>query len=92
MDYNWQSCIKHGAPAHGKSTLRGLFKIAINVALTAHNWQNWKRVFLSCYCHENDKVEAIGLENDNYSYTWKLTIFVNMWNFGPFLEKSIFGQ
>ena len=27
--------------------------------LTAHNWQNWKRVFLSCHCHVYS-VEAVG--------------------------------
>ena len=30
--------------------------------LTAHNWQNWKRVFLSCYCHEIYRVKAVGLK------------------------------
>ena len=34
------------------------------------------------------EVEAVGLEN--YNYTWKITIFVKMWNLGQFLEKLIF--
>ena len=29
--------------------------------LTAHNWQNWKRIFLLCYCYEIYKVDAVGL-------------------------------
>ena len=32
------------------------------VKLTAHYWQNWKRVFLSCYFHEIYRVEAVGLK------------------------------
>ena len=34
--------------------------------LTAHNWQKWKRVFLTCLCH---KIEAVGLKI--CKYTWK---------------------
>ena len=26
-----------------------------------NNWQNWKRVFLSCHCHIIDRVEAVSL-------------------------------
>ena len=55
--------------------------------LTVHNWQNWKRVFLSCYWHEIYTVEAVDLKK--YNYTWKITIFVKMWNLGQFIEKSI---
>ena len=58
--------------------------------LTAHYWQNWKNVFLSYYCHEIYRVEAVGLQN--YNYSWKITIFLNMWNLGQFLEKLIFCQ
>ena len=50
--------------------------------LTAHNWQNWKRVFLTC--HEIDKDEAVGLKS--CKYTWKITIYVNIWNLGQFRE------
>ena len=57
--------------------------------LTAHNWQNWKRVFLSRYCHEIYRVEAVGLKNYNYILFEKLRI---LWNLGQFLEKSIFCQ
>ena len=67
-----------------------LFWILQLYCLTAHKWQIWKRVFLSCYCHEIYKIEAVGLKN--YNYTWKITIFAKMWNLGQFLEKSIFCQ
>ena len=40
--------------------------------LTAHNWQKWKSTFLTCPCHEICRVEAVGLNNSNY--TWKITI------------------
>ena len=36
------------------------------IPLTAHNWQKWKRVFLTCPCHEIYRVEAVGLKNCNY--------------------------
>ena len=29
------------------------------VVLTAHNWQNWKRVFLTCPCDEIYRDEAV---------------------------------
>ena len=35
--------------------------------LTAHNWQKWKRVFLTCPCHEVYRVEAVGLKSSNYT-------------------------
>ena len=52
--------------------------------LTAHNWQKWKRVFLTCPCHEIYRDEAEGLKS--CKYTWKITIYVNVWNFGQFRE------
>ena len=70
-----------------------LLNIAItqrNFILTAHNWQHWKRVFPSCHCHEIYRVKPVGLKNCNY--VWKITIFVNVWNLGQLLEKSIFCQ
>ena len=49
-----------------------------------------KKVFLSCYCQEICRVEAIiGLKDSNY--TWNLQ-FLNMWMSGQFLEKMIFCQ
>ena len=58
--------------------------------LTAHNWQKWKRVFLTCSCHKICRDEAVGLKS--YKYTWKITTFVKMWNLGQYLEKLKFGQ
>ena len=34
--------------------------------LTAHFWQNWKRVFLLCYCHEIYRVAGVDL-----NYNWR---------------------
>ena len=44
--------------------------------LTTHNWQNWKRVFQSYYCHETYSVEEVVLKTSNY--TLKITFFVNL--------------
>ena len=48
------------------------------------------KVFLSCYRHEINMVEAVGLKH--YNYTWQITIFVKMWNLGQFHEKLIYCQ
>ena len=48
--------------------------------LTGGNWQKWKRVFLTCPCHEIYRDEAVGLKS--CKNTWKITIFVKMWNLG----------
>ena len=58
--------------------------------LTAHNWQKEKRVFLTCPCHKIYRVEAVGPESGKY--TWKITIFVKMWNLGQYREILIFCQ
>ena len=58
--------------------------------LTAHNWQKWKRVFLTCPCHKIYREEAVGLKS--CKYTWKITIFVKMWNLGQYHENLIFCQ
>ena len=61
---------------------RGLW----NFILTAHNWQKWKRVFLTCPCHEIYRDEAVGLKS--CKCTLKTTSFVlYMWNLGQFCEK-----
>ena len=62
----------------------------IPIPLTAHNWQKWKRVFLTCSCHEIYRDEAVSLKR--CKYTWKITIYVNMWNLGQFSENLIFCQ
>ena len=58
--------------------------------LTGGNWQKWKRVFLTCLCHEIYKDEAVGLKS--CKNTWKITIFVKMWNLGQYRENLIFCQ
>ena len=58
--------------------------------LTGGNWQKWKRVFLTCPCHEIYRDEAVGLKS--CKYTWKITIFVKMWNLGQYRENLIFCQ
>ena len=67
--------------------------ICINVIgslLTGGNWQKWKRVFLTCPCHEIYRDEAVGL--NSCKNTWKITIFVKMWNLGQYRENLIFCQ
>ena len=58
--------------------------------LTGGNWQKWKRVFLTCPCHEIYRDEAVGLKS--WKNTWKITIFVKMWNLGQYHENLIFCQ
>ena len=55
-----------------------------------NGWQlaKWKRVFLTCPCHEIYRDEAVGLES--CKNTWKITIFVKMWNLGQNRENLIF--
>ena len=80
----WQSL-----PWHILSSFK--FKvIQLSSWLTAHNWQKWKRVFLTCLCHEIYRDEAVGLKS--CKYTWKITIFLKMWNLGQYLENLIFCQ
>ena len=59
-------------------------------ALTGGNWQKWKRVFLTCPCHEFYRDEAVGLKS--CKNTWKITIFVKMGNLGQYRENLIFCQ
>ena len=47
-----------------------------------------KSTFLTCPCHKIYKDEAVGLKS--YNYTFKITIFVNVWNLVQFLENLIF--
>ena len=58
--------------------------------LTGGNWQKLKRVFLTCPCHEIYRDEAFGLKS--CKNTWKITIFVKMWNLGQYRENLIFCQ
>ena len=52
--------------------------------LTAHNWQKWKRVFLTCPCHKIYRDEAVGLKS--CKNTWKITIFVKCEIWGNILK------
>ena len=61
-----------------------------SVKLTAHNWQKWKRVFLTYHCHEIYRDDAVGLKS--CKHTWKITIYVNMCNLGKFRENLTFLQ
>ena len=60
------------------------------VDLTGGNWQQWKRVFLTCPCHEIYRDEAVDLKS--CKNTWKITIFVKMWNLGQYRENFTFCQ
>ena len=60
------------------------------IELTGGNWQKWKRVILTCPCHEIYGDEAVGLKS--CKNTWKITIFVKMWNLGQYRENLIFCQ
>ena len=62
----------------------------LKIVLTGGNWQKWKRVFLTCPCHEIYGDEAVGLKG--CKNTWKITIFVKMWNLGQYRENLIFCQ
>ena len=55
-------------------TLQSILLLALAISLTAHNWQKWKRVFLTCLRHEIYRDKAVGLKS--CKYTWKITI---MW-------------
>ena len=67
-----------------------MWRITAKGTLTAHKWQKWKRVFLTCPCHEIYRDEAAGLKS--CKYTLKITIYVNMWNLGQFRENLLFCQ
>ena len=62
----------------------------VKLDLTGGNWQKWKRVFLTCPCHEIYRDEADGLKS--CKNTWKIMIFVKMWNLGQNRENLIFCQ
>ena len=49
------------------------------VNLTAHNWQNWKRVFLTCPCHEIFKDEAC-------SWSKKLQMYLKNYDACEYVE------
>ena len=85
---------RFGAVVHDKKNgldcERFLNHLRVIRCLTAHNWQKWKTVFLTCPCHKIYRDEAVGLTS--CKYTWKITIFVKMWNLGQYRENLIFCQ
>ena len=60
----------------------------IEIDLRGDKWQKWKRVFLTCPCHEINRDEAAGLKS--CKNTLKITIFVKMWNLGQYRENWYF--
>ena len=62
----------------------------LQIFLTGGNWRKWKRVFLTCPCHEIYRDEAVGLKSCKNA--WKITIFVKMWNLEQYRENLIFCQ
>ena len=65
-------------------------KILQATRLMIHNWQNWKRVFLSSYCHGIYRVEALGLKKS--SYIWKIMILLICEIWGSFLKIQYFAN
>ena len=59
------------------------------ITLTVATGKNEKE-FLTCPCHEIYMDEAVGLKS--CKNTWKITIFVKMWNLGQYRENLIFSQ
>ena len=66
--------------------------------LMAHNWQKWKRVFLTCPCHKIYRDEAVVLKVANIleklRFLWKCEIWgniVKIWYFvnNCFIEAQI---
>ena len=57
----------------------------ITSSLTAHKWQKWKSRFPTCHRYRIYREEAVGLKSSNF--TLKITILVNMWNFGAISWK-----
>ena len=67
-------------------------KNSLSRELTAHDWQQWKGVFLTYLCHEIYRDEAVGLKSCNLkNYDWceyvefwgnfvKIWFFVNNWH------------
>ena len=49
-----------------------------------------KSIPMTCPCHKIYRDEAVGLKS--CKYTWKITIFVKMWNLGQYRENLIFCQ
>ena len=53
--------------------------------ITTHNWHKWKNRFFTSLCYKIYRVEAVDLSLSKY--TFKVMIFLNMWNLGQFREN-----
>ena len=54
--------------------------------LMAHNWQKWKRAFLTCHCHKIYRDEAVGLKKmqiylKNYDFCETVKFGAMSWKF-----------
>ena len=56
--------------------------------LTGGNWQKWKKSIPDMSLPWIYRGEAVGLKS--CKYTWKITIFVKMWNLAQYRENLIF--
>ena len=93
----FQSCLSYiyWCHIHSQSGIKFSYRMEVVIledssGLTAHNWQKRKRVFLTCPCHKIYRDEAVGLKS--CKCTWKIMIFVKMWNLGQYRENWIFCQ
>ena len=64
------------------------------ITLTGGNWQKWKRVFLTCPCHEIYRDEAVGLKSckntwKKLRYLWKCEIWGNIVKIGYFVNNCL---
>ena len=91
----YSHCVFRGLSARIYPSMHGIFThlwskmkyFRFSKLLTGGNWQKWKIVFLTCPCHEIYRDEAVGLKSSKN--TWKITIFVKMWNLGQNRENLI---
>ena len=56
--------------------------------LTAHNWQKWKRVFLTCPCHKIYRGEAVGRKVANILEKLRFMWICGIW--GNFVKNWYF--
>ena len=65
----------------------------IKCLLTGGNWRNWKRVFLTCPCHEIYRDKAVGLKSCKNTwklwYLWKCEIWGNIVKIWYFVNNCL---
>ena len=54
-------------------------KTILSGALTAHNWQKWKRAFLTRFCHKIYRDEAVGPKGSKYTWKWRSLWKCEIW-------------